>query len=72
MVVFVCDDDPVLAVAADAGGAVELTVLLAPDAELVVENALRSEHFDSVVRPDKQTNVTRIAIGLNWFWNQIE
>ena len=49
MVVFVSDDDSVVAVAADAGRAVELPVLLTPDPELVVEDALRSEDLDPVV-----------------------
>ena len=49
MVVLVSDDDAVAAVAADAGRAIELPVLLPADAELVVEGALRSEDLDAIV-----------------------
>ena len=49
MVVLVSDDDAVAAVAADAGRAIELPVLLPADAELVVEGALRSKDLDAIV-----------------------
>ena len=50
MVVLVNDDDPVLGVAADARGSVELTRKTSADAEVEQEDAARREHLDAVVR----------------------
>ena len=49
VVVLVSDDDAVVAVAADAGWPIELSVLLPADAELVMEDPLRCEDLDAVV-----------------------
>ena len=51
MVVLVSNDDPVVAVAADAGWPIELTILFTPNSELVMEDALGGEDLDAVVGP---------------------
>jgi len=49
MVVFVDDDDPVLAVAANARGSIELSRKISADAEVEQELTVRREHLDAVV-----------------------
>lgn len=49
MVVLVGDNDSVVAVAANASGPIELTVLFSTDAKLVVKDPLRCEDLDAVV-----------------------
>ena len=62
MIVFVGDDDPVLRVAEDAGGSVELSGKVSGSSEFVMEHSLRGEHLDSIVGPVGNLK----KIGINW------